>query len=457
MSIDYSFIDKVEEEYSNGEPSFIEEYERERVSPGYKAEDVATQLGVGGARGLGAYGNILDLLHAQTKDRLFPGQKALAQAEFDAPESLLPFLQEDDVLPHYSRLPSGKEIEDLLQHLGVDTEPYTEAGKTGRRIGEGAGSAAAMGPLKELIAAGALGGAVGGLTEELSGSPLAGDLAEIATNITALMRRGLPSIGGKRGERIAALESLGFSPSEVTLLSQGRGKLNFLGKLASKDSKMEKLFSNIFKRADNLYDGLREASKDFGYLTGEKAENFLDSLVKVFGDLTPGQQEVVQGIVSKFQQQPFTFKSMMDFIHDVGDKLKNTKGHKRAAFKITQPVREAMKELSPEAAEVFEDLQKAYGSAKKIGQKLKISTLDNLMEAAELYEGAKGLIEAKPSFLLKAIGLVGTRKLAREFLINPDLQGIMLRITKAANEGKMLLAERLARKLPQYLSKEEEE
>jgi hypothetical protein len=435
-----------------------ENYEIE-FSPPSKVEDVGKQLGIGGARGLGTYGNILDLIRAQTKERQFPGQKALTEAEFEAPESILPFLQDDDVLPHYSRLPSGKEVEDFLQQLGIDTEPYTPSGKTARRVGEGTVGAATILPDPTLIAAGAIGGGVGGLTEELTGSELAGDIAEIVTNIAAFLKKG-PAAVGKRAEKIKALEGLGFSRKEMTLLSQGEGKLEFLGKLASKDGKMSRLFEQIYAKHGNLYDGLRAASEEFGHLTGKNSEKLTNSIVKAFGDLTPGQQEIVEKLVSKFQSQPVNFKTMMDFIHDMNMKFGTVKGGKKAVLKLKQPVMEAMKDLSPEAGQVFEELQGSYKDFKKIAKRLRPGNLDEILDLGELLGMAKGIINLpadQGGLIMKTLGVTGARKLAREFLINPDLQGIMIRIAKAMREGKTVLAQNLVNKIQKKLPKESSE
>lgn len=420
------------------------------------SKDIAKQLGIGGLRGLGSYGNILDLIKAQSSERLLPGQKAIAQAESEGPESLLPFLQDDDLMPHYSRLPKGDEVEDFLQMLDIDTAPKTPGGKTARRIGEGAVATAALGPTGKLVGAGALGGAVGGITEELTDSPLLGDVAEITTNIGALLKKG-PQAIGKKGEKLKSLQALGFSPQEATVLSQGEGKLGFLGKLASKDRKTQKLFQKIFKTHSNLYDGLREASKEMGYLRGDKGEKLSKGLAKAFNNLTPGQQELGEKLVENFNKRPVTFKSMMDFVHDLNMKYGKVTGGKKALLALKKPMIEGMKDLNPEAGRVFEELQSSYKSAKQIGKKLSPKLIDEMIEAGELFGLAKGLISSQGGLIVKSLGVTGARKLAREFLINPELQGIMLRIAKATKEGKTNVAQSLARQLPKYLPQDEEE
>lgn len=418
-------------------------------------KEVGKQAGIGAVRGLGTYGNILDLIHAQTKERQTPGQKALIEAEAQAPESILGFLQEEDILPRYTRLPTGEEMEQLLKMFGIKTEPKTPAGKTARRIGEGAIGSAMLLPTPFSLGAGAAGGAVGGLTEELTDSPLAGDVAEIVTNIGAFVKKG-PQAVGKRAAKMQTLKVLGFSPKEVTLLSQGKGKLGFLGKLASKDSKMDKLFRKIYDTHSNLYDGLRDASKDFGFLRGAKNEKLDQSLLTAMEKLTPGQRKLAEAVIDDFRRNPVDFKSMMDLIHDLNDKFGRVSGGRKAVLSLKQPILEGMKELNPSAGQVFDELQSSYKNFKSIAKQLKPKMVDEIIDAGKALSYAKGLIELKGGLLVKTLGYTGARKLAREFLINPELQGLTIKFAKATKAGKTNVAQALARQIKNKMEEDSE-
>lgn len=438
---------------SESSPSFKEFGEIIETSPGSPMKEVGKQAGIGAVRGLGTYGNLLDLIGAQIKNRLLPGHQALTQAEFQAPPEKLGFFQDEDIMPRYSRLPTGEEAEQLLQQLGAETQPKTPAGKTARRVTEGAVGSATLLPTPLAVSAGGAGGAVGGLTEELTGSPLAGDVAEIATNISAFMKGG-PQAVGKRAQRLSNLKDLGFSPKEATLLSQGEGKLNFLGKLASKDKKMTNLFKKIYDTHSNLYDGLRDASKDFGFLRGKNLEKLDENLISLMDKLTPGQRKLAEKTIDDFRSKPVSFKSMMDLIHDLNDKFGRVTGGRKAVLTLKSPILEGMKDLNPEAATIFNDLQSSYKNFKTIAKQLKPKHLDTILDASEMLTFAKGLIEAKGGLLVKTLGLTGARKLAREFLINPELQGLVIRYAKATEMGKTNVAQALARQIQKRMPKD---
>lgn len=100
----------------------------------------------GFASGLfGSYGDILDFVRAQPKERLLPGQEALMKAEAEAPESLKPFFTEDDIVPSYSRLPGTAEIKEFARLLGAPGEPQTGEEKALERAPEFLGSLLSFG------------------------------------------------------------------------------------------------------------------------------------------------------------------------------------------------------------------------------------------------------------------------------------------------------------------------
>jgi len=99
--------------------------------------DIALRAAKGGTSGLfGTYGEILDLLHTQPKEKLLPGQEALLKAEHELPDKYLPFLQDSDDFQHYSRLASSEDIKDIWGKAVGLGEPETVAQKLTERIPE---------------------------------------------------------------------------------------------------------------------------------------------------------------------------------------------------------------------------------------------------------------------------------------------------------------------------------
>jgi hypothetical protein len=156
------------------------------------AKDVGKQVAVKGTKGIaGAYGNLLDLIRAQTKQRTLPGQQALYEAEFNAPPELLPFLQDEDILPRYSRLPSGEEAEQLLKMVGAPTEGETPAGRIAGRGAEFVGGALPFGGGSAKLLAGLGAAGLGGQGIREAGGPEAlATGVELIPAVTSLAQLG---------------------------------------------------------------------------------------------------------------------------------------------------------------------------------------------------------------------------------------------------------------------------
>lgn len=156
------------------------------------AKDIGKQVAVKGTKGIaGAYGNLLDLIRAQTKQRTLPGQQALYEAEFNAPPELLPFLQDEDILPRYSRLPSGEEAEQLLKMVGAPTEGETPAGRIAGRGAEFVGGALPFGGGSAKILAGLGAAGLGGQGIREAGGPEAlATGVELIPAVTSLAQLG---------------------------------------------------------------------------------------------------------------------------------------------------------------------------------------------------------------------------------------------------------------------------
>src|SRR5690554_7347046 len=79
-------IEESEEETLVGLPASFRK--SKKVSDKDKLKDIRQQVFKKGTAGaLSAYGNLLDLIHAQTREKQTPGQEALTQAEFESPAS----------------------------------------------------------------------------------------------------------------------------------------------------------------------------------------------------------------------------------------------------------------------------------------------------------------------------------------------------------------------------------
>lgn len=300
-----------------------------------KAKDVGKQITKkGSAASLGAYGDILDLIRAQVRQRLLPGQEAMSKAEFEASESLLPFLQDDDIIPHYSRLPSQKEAEEFIEMLGGPKEAQTPQGRIAGRGAEFVGGALPFGAgsnlLKWLAGTGILGQSLRelGLPEEVAtGTEILGTLTPAAKSITSILKKqpvkkpsGLPE---RKFEKLKKPTKVFSSTTEKAIEGMESDFRSLTSDLLKKTNKSyEALLEDPeFKsKVSNLFEKVRSSSKEFTEpVKPVKLLQFLDKEIKEIGKkgLTLSDTEAVKRkelrkTLQKLTKQNVTAEQLLD-------------------------------------------------------------------------------------------------------------------------------------------------
>ena len=244
----------------------------EEAAPISPTKDITKQALIGGAKGLlGTYGDVLDLLGAQSPKQL-PGEEAVRKREFEVLEKMkqpgykpsfldiLSLSDDDDIAPRYSRLPSSESIGELFEDLGIDPEAQTVPGKFAGRIGEAIGSGASLGAGAGALGTLGLGAGVGAGVEELTDSPTKGAVAELLTSLGIPSLRGkLAPVSKKSKELVSAGRKAGLTEKEITPLIQKKKKLASFGKIAKKGGKTQKTFQHINEKLGDAYDNIIKA------------------------------------------------------------------------------------------------------------------------------------------------------------------------------------------------------
>lgn len=222
-------------------------------------KEIPTQLSKGILTGAGGtYGDILDFFGLQSKKRL-PGELAKEKREFEASEKELPLeVDSDDILPRYSRLPSSKQTEEVIEKSGIEKvkTPFGRAAERGGRL-IGGGIAFGSPTVSTALKAGAL----GQTAEELGAPKWLQAAIEIGTYIKAAPRNvPITSKTPEIEKKISDLRKLGYSEEDLTLAKNALEDRGYLAKTATMTSKAEKSFEeNIKKSEKNVNDILNTA------------------------------------------------------------------------------------------------------------------------------------------------------------------------------------------------------
>jgi len=414
-----------------------------------KIGKTGAQLGKSALAGAtGTYGDILSLLGLSGKKNLTPGQEALYRAEFEAPESQLGALQDEDILPRFSRLPTTEEDGEFIG----ENQPSNIAERYAQRIGRPLGGGAVLGASPATL--GTLGGAgaIGQSSREL-GAP------EWVSNSLELLSLFGPSALAKHAYGNKSLKKLveyarkqGLTEEEIAGLVTGDRKAKALGKLAKKSGKTERLLGSINEKAGTALDNVKKTAAGLPQLSGEAAGELGGKFADIVEDLrktvkpSPDKQSAINFITEAHENlmnQGATPESLINFCQDINAAANwNTmRGGKKILARLKEPILDTLRQSSPELAQDFELANSLYSRSKFLSNALKPSTIDNVLDKGPVGAIMVSLALGNPGIISKYIGTDVFRTLSREMLFNPRYQNISKKMLNALKDNKPKAAE----------------
>jgi len=445
------------------------------------SRDVAEQsLSKGIAGAGGAYGDILDLLHAQSPEGAITSEQKqmqdvrsqiidkLNRGETPSYGEMLLISELDEPIPLGSRFPSSSQVKRGIKELTGIGEGKTPAGRIAGRGAEFLGETAAFGGggAKTLLTSLGAGLAGQGLREAGAPEELAA-LTEIVAPIgqAAVSKRLLP--GKKAKDIVEAGRKIGLTESQITPLIQGEVKSSILSKLARKGSKTKRVFSEIKDTLGDSYTSIKNSPQAQKIIGGDRRTKLYDEFVDIQDKLSktlassPDRKAAlgfIEEAIDSINNKSVTPEYLINFWQDINRSVNwnSISGGKKALAELKKPVLDALHKTSPELAKDFELTNKLYSKYSQINKKLKPGIVDSFINKAE----AIGLPMAGWAFLtgnplpLKAVATeAASRLLAREMLLSPYLQNISKKMVVNANQSSIQGIKNLANQVKKYMEK----
>ena len=429
-------------------PDIFDELETKKPSVIGKT---ASQFGKSAVTGLtGTYGDILSLVGLSPKEKLTPGQEALYKAESEAPESLLSFLQDEDILPRFSRLPTSEEVSEFIG----ENEPRSLPERYAQRIGRSVGSGASLGGGAKLLGSLAGASSLGQTAKEL-GAP-----ESIATTLELLSLFGPQALANKAygpkklKEFIDYARKKGLEENEIAGLIQGERKTKALAKLAKKGGKTERILDSIHEKAGSALEDVKESAKNLAPLSGEISGELGDKFGEILKDLSqtvkasPDKQAAINFIQEAYENimnKGSTPEQLINFWQDINGAVNwnAIKGGKKVLGRLKEPIMETLNKVNPALAKDFGLANALYGRSRVLAKALKPNTVDTILDKGPA--GAATLAIALGDFgiIKKYLGADVVRSLGREMLFNPRIQNISKKIYMALKDEKVKAAQSL--------------
>lgn len=382
------------------------------------AKDITQQAFKGTATGFaGTYGDILDFFGLQPRETL-PGEEAVRERERTASDVELAAINEaDEILPRYSRLPSGSEVESAIESTTGIGKPKTLGGRFSERAGRFVGGGAAFGSPQVGLAAKAA--TVGQAAEEMGAPSWLQAALEIGTFIKgSKSKTPLSSKSPEVEKELSKLRKMGYSDEDLTLAKNALEDRKWLKKVSSISPDAEKRFQSALKesesRVENIlsdaFPGIREegvsglqrvSSELFDSLDDiaknvviERPQSFVKNAEKAIDSLkgtlanTPQEKEVI-GVLEKAMESAVEGRSADVYtrfykgLNQIG-KWGTPKEREHVFTLIKDAIKQTFRDQGPEGAKVANALEEANKSWMKY---LQAKDVTELMEKAVTDEG----------------------------------------------------------------------
>ena len=334
----------------------IEEVDIEEAPPSVAA-DIAKQIPVSAARGMGIYGELADVV-GQQQEALAPGQRQRVEAEAKAGPILSLFLDsDDDILPASTRLAAKKDVDQFFNMLGIDPEAQTPAGRIIGRGVELASEGGALGGGAGFAGLSGLAGLLGQGIREFGGPEGLATGTELGLPLTSV---GISTIKG--------LRNLLSPPAGIQKTSKGITKLKGSGRAlepgkAVNRTAFQEATSRMRKEAFEAVDKIAAEELPFSKYLNEETS-------KAFNRAFDLQEEVAASLPNKTALPPKTTEAIRNRITD----LQQIKDPGKATLRELRILRKAERNLTKEPLSATEWNKQYRSYNKEIRDAMRSST-----------------------------------------------------------------------------------
>lgn len=446
-------------------PDIFDELEpiqkKKKSFPKYVGRTVS-QFGKSATAGLtGTYGDILSLVGLAPKEKLAPGQKSLYEAEFEASESTLPFLQDEDILPRYHRLPTSEEVGEFIG----EGEPQTRSERYAKRSGRSVGGGAALGGGAKTLSSLATASSIGQTAKEL-GAP-----ESIATTLELLSLFGPHALANraygpkKLKELITYARKQGLTEEEIAGIVKGERRTKALAKLAKKGGKTERLLASIEEKAGNSLQSVKEASKEIGPISGELSGELGDRFGEILTDLKqtikPSSDKqlainFIEEAIEELMNKGATPEKIINFWQDINSEVNwnAIRNGKKSLERLKEPIKDLLSRVNPSLANDFELGNTLYARSKLLSKALKPTTIDNILDKGPTGAAMLAVALGDLGIISKFIGADVARTIGREMIFNPRIQNISKKMLIAVKNENVKGAQALLKIFKKEIEKD---
>lgn len=366
---------------------------------------------------------------------------------FGAPED---FLQKHGFPTYQEALQMIKESkgDDEFDPSGLEKGFETAGEFVGSSLPFGLGSAKNIGNLALAATGGGLASAAGASEgEQLAG---AFTLPTLINAIYQIKKGKFRPSGAEAKELYEFGKSKGLSDKELAPILQNQRKLDTFGSVAARTRRAERAIKTSESALGKIYDDIKQRGGDLPKASRSQESRIIHQLDNVSENLKKSK--------FKHADKDATIKKIDEMIYDIAangidpeeivatwqdlnssinwNSFRDGKRHRNA---IKDPLMNLLKELDPQGAKEFAQVNKMWGRLQNTGKKVSPKTQKNWQDYGPTGALAAGLYQlvmhGNPAFLGAVGKIQAGRLISTEMLINPKLNGLMNKTIASLTKG----------------------
>ena len=363
-----------------------------------------------------------------------------------------PKFEEGKLIPGRTSGEQLKQQTETLNELLPTDEGYAQ--KSIRR-GLGMAPTAIANPLGGAAQSGirSIGAGFAGEGAKALGAP---EWAQTAAELTAFIGPDVTKKLLEKGSNKEIIEfgkKMGMTDKEITPLIQSDFKQKWLAKLSPKRGSTQTSLENTRKGLGNAYESIKKsevAASEIGEVANGK---LINGLFEKLNEIPREIRGKIEADLMDLLNNKITGRSMINFWGDINSKFGSDK---KVLGTLKEPIKEALKTLSPDLSKDFEMINNLYTKYYPIASKLKPNIASDIVSGAETIATLGSVAYAAmgdPSYLIKMIGEKAFRKVAQQTLLNPHFQQISRKIVDAFNSNSPTTAGKLIKSYSNLMRK----
>lgn len=255
---------------------------------------------------------------------------------------------------------------------------------------------------------------------------------------------------GKNSELIKAARELGISDEALTPLLQSNFRQKWLSKLTPRRGATEKSLSESKKELSRSYEKISKSELAKKNLSQESTEKIVENIDDKLFKMPSGVRDKIKKDYQDLLSKPMTGESLINFWTDINHAI--GKDSKQLSL-LKDPIRNALKEISPKMAKDFETVNALYSKYYPIASKLAPNLKTDIVSAASALGLLGGVITGNYQLLAQFTTPYILGKLSQQMLINPRFQQLSRKIVSAINENKFTLAKKTSEMIAKEVKK----